>query len=415
METWPDELNRVLAALHRTNGGIASERTKDVTKEAVRTFMHKLHKAKHPVQKLSNVGDRHIELVVRGWYFEGKLQPKTIQNYVSRLRVVFTQLGKPNLVRPWQDYFPELPASALVIKTAAEKSKGFTANGVDLAAVFQAADKVDLRFGLMLRLELAFGLRREEVLHCRPWIADRGTDLRVYPGEGKNGRPRDIPIATEHQRQILKYVQTKIGKTKRLGWEYDGNGQPTTLEKNLKRYDNLARRIGCTKKDLGVTLHGLRAQFAENSALFQAFIPATLGGTTSDLPQEELEFRRTLVSLSLGHEREKITAAYYGNLIRRQCPDEQARFRAVIAEGVAALQAKGVNQQPPNECMEDVSTLAVLLATEDGVEISLAKVYQLWKIHSSRFAMDWAPLESGMRQALEVAARQATIECQRAA
>jgi len=415
METWPGELNRVLAVLRRANGGIASERTKDVTKEAVRTFMHKLYEAKHPVQKLTNVGDRHIELVVRAWYFENKLQPKTIQNYVSRLRVVFSQLGKPNLVRPWQDYLPEVPAGALVIKTAAEKSKGFTANGVDLAGIFETADKVDSRFGLMLRLELAFGLRRKEVLHCRPWIADRGTDLRVYPGEGKTGRSRDIPIATEHQRQILKYVQTKIGKTKRLGWDYDGNGQPTTLEKNLKRYDNLASRIGCTKKDLGVTLHGLRAQFAENCALFQEFVPATLGGTTSDLPKEELELRRTVVSLSLGHGREKITAAYYGALIKRQCPDEQARFREVLAEGAAALQAKGLNQQPPDECMADVQTLTGLLATEDGVEISLAKVYQLWKIHSARFAMDWAPLESGMRQALEVAARQATIDCQRAA
>lgn len=404
MKIWPSELNKILATLRRADGGIASERTKDATKEAVRAFMHELYDAKYPVQKLTNVGDRHIEKVVRDWYFESELRPKTIQNYVSRLRVVFTQLGKPNLVRPWQDYFPELPPSALVIKTAAKKSKGFTANGVDLAAIFEAADKADPRFGLMLRLELAFGLRREEVLHCRPWVADRGTDFRVYPGEGKNGRPRDIPIATEHQKQILKYVQTKIGKTKRLGWDYDGNGQIANLEKNLKRYDNLARRIGCTKKDLGVTLHGLRAQFAENQALFKAFIPATLGGTTSNLPKDELKLRQKEVSLSLGHDRNNITAAYYGSLICKQSSDEQARFRAVIAEGVLALQEQGFDESPPQECRMDVLILADLLAFEDNVEISLAKVYQLWKVHSARLALNWAPLETGIRQALEAAA-----------
>lgn len=404
MEHWRSELSGLLSEFRRNNGNVASERTKDATAEAVNAFMKVLHEMGYKVQKLSNVGDRHITAVVREWFLNRGLRPKTIQNYVSRLKVVFAQIGKPNLVRSWQDYLPEVPAEQLVIKTAAEKSKGFTANGVDVASCIAAADRANERFGLMLRLELAFGLRREEVLHCRPWIADRGSDLRVYPGEGKNGRPRDIPIEYEHQRQILKYVQSKIGKTKHLGWDYDGNGKPANIKKNLKRYSDLARRIGATKENLGVTLHGLRAQFAENQALFKAFVPTTLGGTTSNLPKDELKFRQTEVSLMLGHDRDYITAAYYGDLIRKQSSDEQARFRAVIAEGVLALQAQGVDDRPPEECRKDVHVLVDLLASEDDVEISLAKAYQLWKVHSARFGLDWAPLETGIRQALEAAA-----------
>ncbi|WP_151637871.1 phage integrase N-terminal domain-containing protein [Noviherbaspirillum aerium] len=247
MEVWEGQLNTLLAELRRVDGGIASERTKDATEEAFRAFMRRLRELGHPVQKLTNVGDRHIRLVVRNWYLERGLNPKTIQNYVSRLKVVFSQMGKPNLVHGWQEYLPDVSPDLLVVKTSAVKSKGFTANGVDVAKIIAEADRLNDRFGLMLRLELAFGLRREEVLHCRPWIADRGTDLRVYPGEGKSGRSRDIPIESDHQRQILKYVQTKIGKTKHLGWEYDGNGRPTNLEKNLKRYENLAHRLGLTK------------------------------------------------------------------------------------------------------------------------------------------------------------------------
>ncbi len=114
----------------------------------------------------------------------------------------------------------------------------------------------------------------------------------------------------------------------------------------------------------------------------------------------------------LGHNRDIITAAYYGSLIRKQSSNEQARFRTVIAAGVHSLQEQGANEQPPQECRVDVLVLADLLATEDNVEISLAKVYQLWKVHSARFGLDWAPLETGIRQALEAAAIHVTRRVQ---
>lgn len=406
MSTWEAELAEVMKPMTRVNGNVASFRTQDATKESVRTLFNTLHNDLNMmVQKLSTVGDRHLERVFVHWYENRKLKPKTLQNHASRLRVVFTAIGKPNLVRPWRDYLPHVDPALLVISFAAEHSKGPTANGIDVADIIRNADEVNKNFGLMLRLELAFGLRRREVLFCKPWAADRGQYFRVYDGEGgKGGRGRDIPIETSFPRQIIDYVKSRTGKTKQLGWEYDGNGGPTNLEKNLCRYDNLARRIGLTKRGLGITPHGLRAQFAENEALRFAFVPATLGGTTSELTAEELELKQGWVSQSMGHKRIVITAAYWGILVCKPSAEEQKRFEAVIMDGVRALDRLGQTQRAPEEYRTDADILRSVLEEQEGIEVTVSQAYHLWRMHSARFGMEWVEFETGVRQALEAAA-----------
>jgi integrase len=214
---------------------------------------------------LENVGERHVEAVVRHWWIERKVSPKTLQNYLSRSRIFFGWVGKPGLVGKASKYLPEIPASTFVVGAVATVSKAWTSQGVDVSEKIAQAFSIDLHLGLMLIMQLAFGLRRKEVIMSRPWKADRGTVLRIYPDEAKGSRPRDIPIETEFQREVLDRVKSHIGKTKALGWECMVNGRAASHKQRLDRYKNYMQALGITKAMLGVTGHGLRAQFAENA------------------------------------------------------------------------------------------------------------------------------------------------------
>lgn len=72
--------------------------------------------------------------------------------------------------------------------------------------------------------------------------------------------------------------------------------------------------IGITKRDCGVTGHGLRHEFAENAAILAGMIPATRGGIKGQLRKEVEDLNRMQLSETLGHSRTSITGAYLGKL-----------------------------------------------------------------------------------------------------
>ncbi|MFC7518318.1 hypothetical protein ACFQUU_25220 [Herbaspirillum sp. GCM10030257] len=409
MEGWKKELYAVTANMKRENGGTPSHATIEATRKAGCCYIRTAHDLGYKVEKLANFRHTHIVAAVRHRFFKLKRAPVTLTNDLSRLKAIAKLIGKPNLILSLRDYLPEVDPADLVVTTAADESKGWTANGVDIAAWIDKADRKDRMLGLMLRFALGFGMRGRELLHCRPSHADHGTYLRVFEGEAKGGKSRNIAVETDLQRNLLDFGKSQVGKNDHFGWEYDSRGKPSNLKKNLKRYHNTLNRMGITKKKLGVTPHGLRAQYAESAALRQCFIPATLGGKSSHLSAEDLKFSRTKVSLSLGHNRDDITRAYYGRLIREHSVDDSGEFKRAILEAVAVLSVNPKEQEIPKDRIEDVITLTGLLLMEDGIALLPTYAYQLWQMHSSRFAVEWAPLESGIRQSLQVAARQIVI------
>lgn len=406
MESWKKELFALTANMERENGKPPSHKTIETTRKVGSCFIRTLHRLGYKLEKLCNMRHTHVEAVIRHRFHELKRAPVTLSNDLSRLRAIAKLIGKPNLILTLADYLPEVDPADLVIETAANESKGWTANGVSIAAWLDKADRKDKMLGLMLRMALGFGMRGRELLHCRPWQADHDTFIRVFEGEGKGGKSRNIAVETDLQRALIDFIKSQVGKSKRLGWEYTLRGQPSNLEKNLKRYHNTIGRMGITKKDLGVTPHGLRAQYAENAALRQCFVPATLGGTSSHLSAEDLKFGRTKVSLSLGHNRDAITRAYYGPLIRKHSVDNGDAFRVIMREAASAIAANLAPEPIPTERLQDVAILSHVLLIEDQVDMLQSHVHQLWKLHSSRYAVEWVSPESGIRQAMEVAARQ---------
>ena len=56
---------------------------------------------------------------------------------------------------------------------------------------------------MSLRLQQAFGLRREESIKIRPSGADQGNALRLQASWTKGGRERVIPIGMLEQRAVV--------------------------------------------------------------------------------------------------------------------------------------------------------------------------------------------------------------------
>jgi hypothetical protein len=263
----------------------------------------------------------------------------------------------------------------------------------------------DFRFGLMLLMQLTFGLRRKEVLLCRPWIADRGTSLRVFPAEAKGGRPRDIPIQTEFQREVLQLVQSHIGKTKALAWETMSDGKAASFDQKVTRYKNSMAEIGFTKAEMGMTGHGLRAQYAENMALLEGFVPPTLGGSKDQLPPEDLDVKRVQVSEALGHSRLEITSAYYGSL-RSAGPAISSQELAELVQNAARFMTEGNVTVPRDLDIYADCNVIIQELNLHQIYLNLPQVYALWRNHSSRMAAEWVKPQGGIKQAIEAAARQ---------
>lgn len=396
-------LTMILAenAFKRTNGRTASDRTTTAYGEVLRMCIDQLNDLGFKLQNPRNLNEAHITALCQYWHKEGK-KISTIQEYLSKLRVFSGWIGKGGMAKSLAKYLPDVDREKLKVSKVAKQSKSWSENGVDIVQKIEEADALDWKFGLMIRMMLAFGLRRKEVTHNKPWKADHGDKLVIYFGEAKGGRPRDIYIDNGEQRIVLDFVKSKLNKNEHLGWETDTRGKPATLKYNIRRYNDYMARIGITKLKDGVTGHGLRAQYAENSAIIAKMIPPTLGGTRGQMDRGDLDVKRAQISELLGHSRISVTASYYGSFGREVKTEEVGRCKNNIETGLLALagaQLQPVSTERMRDCLQLVGELAVL-----DIEITLKQVQHLWMNHSARHAVAWARPREGNAEAIEVEA-----------
>jgi len=130
--SWRDELDEILKknACRRLNGRVADNHTEKHTREVAFNFMNTCHRLGLNVQRLENVKRKHLEAVFQHWYHEKKLKPKTLQDYASRLRILFSYVGKANFVEDHKNYLPGVDPETLVVRAAAQKSKSLSQNDV---------------------------------------------------------------------------------------------------------------------------------------------------------------------------------------------------------------------------------------------------------------------------------------------
>jgi integrase len=158
---------------------------------------------------------------------------------------------------------------------------------------------------MSLRLQTAFGLRREESIKFRPSIADRNDHIAIRGSWAKGGRDRTIPITMPEQRAALDGACQLVGS---------GSLIPAnkTYIQQRQVYDGQCKRAGLSN------MHGLRHRYAQirYETLTGWKAPKAGGPRVNQLDPAQCQkdrFSRQQISRELGHERIAVTAVYLGN------------------------------------------------------------------------------------------------------
>lgn len=234
---------------------------------------------------------KHINALVNKWTNDS-LSNKTIKNRLSSLRWVANKIGKSNIVLRTNDEY----GLAKVQSCPFGKSKK-----LDLEKLENIKDQ-HLRFSL--RLQEAFGLRREEAIKFKPSYAIQKDHLRLKGSWTKGGKPRKIAITNVQQQQLLKEI-SKFTK---------GSLIPANLnyKQQLTKYERETAKVGLSKN------HGLRHHYARERYLHLTGwkCPADGGPKRRSLGDSDraIDFQaRMQISKELGHERFNISYTYLGS------------------------------------------------------------------------------------------------------
>jgi integrase len=235
---------------------------------------------------------KHVDTLLKSWKADN-LSPGTMKNRMAAVRWWAEKVGKVNCVPRTNDL-------------AGIGRRTFV--GTETKAQTLTSDHLDKvghdRLKVSLELQQAFGLRREECLKFQPEYADKGDHLSLKGSWCKGGREREIPVLTEHQRDVLNRASELAGKGSMIPPEHN-------YKEWLSTYEKATNRAGLHE------LHGLRHSYAqERFEAVAGFKSPLAGGPGRDQltpEQKERDFEaRMVVSNELGHNREEVTAVYLG-------------------------------------------------------------------------------------------------------
>ncbi len=235
---------------------------------------------------------KHIAALTKLWDRQG-ISIGTRKNRLSTLRWWARKVGKHSVIANDNSVYG-IGARKYVV----DYSKAQELDVDKLAAIN------DPYTVLSIRLQEAFGLRREEAIKFQPSYAIKSDHLQLKSSWCKGGRARVMPIINDEQRALLLEVQA-LART--------GSLIPAQLKyvQQLHRYERQTRNVGLKRP------HGLRHAYAQRRfAEVAGFACPNNGGPRSKeltIEQRALnEKARALISAELGHSRESITAVYLG-------------------------------------------------------------------------------------------------------
>ncbi|KAK0039484.1 integrase domain-containing protein [Biomphalaria pfeifferi] len=266
-----------------------------------------------------DLGTRHIEVMVERWVARG-LATATIHNYLSFLRTFAGWTGKHGMVRAPEHYVGETSPHAHRCQVASE-DHSWSAKEVDALALIAKVAEADAWVGLQLELCYHFGMRGKEARHFRPHgcIVDRLSanprDTEPFPGVEqfvriahgtKGGRPRDVPLLTDAQRDLLARCCARVEPGMYVG--YPGYSPQAAQS----RFYYVVRKFGISKRELGVVVHGLRHEHVNDLYEVDAGAPSPVRGGCNASPTSD-HARRRAASV-LGHGRLAVTTCYLGTM-----------------------------------------------------------------------------------------------------
>lgn len=235
---------------------------------------------------------KHIETLVKQWQSEG-LSIGTLKQRLSALRWWAEKICKPNIIARDNAFYGIGPRQVVSSESKAR------------ALDQEKLDKInDSYTRASLRLQAAFGLRREEAIKFIPRYADQGDCIRLKASWTKGGKERRIPVRTTTQRALLDELKQTFGASALIP-------PNRRYVEQLRLYEKQTARAELHK------MHGLRHAYAQHRYLELTGWPCSVcGGPTCqqlsiDQQQQDKE-ARLLISKELGHERREILSIYIG-------------------------------------------------------------------------------------------------------
>ena len=285
------DLNYQLSKLCRDNrdGGFSTQATRSRLLDLIANQLLALGFRR---MQSTSLKPKHVDALLVHWCEQG-IRVGTLKNRLSALRWWAKKVNKPSIIARDNSVY-----GIGKRENVAKESKALKLGAEQLSRI---SDRYVL---LSIRLQAAFGLRREESIKFNPNYAEHGDHIKLKASWTKGGRARTVPIRNDDQRQLLDEVKALVK---------GGSLIPAQLNyvQHLNRYQRQLRNAGLTK------LHGLRHAYAQQRYLELTGWKAPVAGgpTLKQLTPEQLApdyETRVIVSSELGHARVEIAAVYLG-------------------------------------------------------------------------------------------------------
>ena len=285
------DLNYQLSKLCRDNrdGGFSTQATRSRILDLIASQLKELGFRR---MQQGSLKPKHVDALVAHWQDQG-ISVGTLKNRLSALRWWAKKVNKPSIIANDNDVYG--------IGKREYVAKESKAQEVDETKLSRISDP---HVRLSIRLQAAFGLRREESIKFSPTYAKQDDHIRLKSSWTKGGRARTVPIRNDEQRQLLEDVKDLVK---------GGSLIPAQLNyvQQLHRYERQLRNVGLSR------LHGLRHGYAQRRyrELTGWRAPVAGGPTSKDLTPEQLapdHEARAMISNELGHARAEISAVYLG-------------------------------------------------------------------------------------------------------
>ncbi len=285
------DLNYQLSKLCRDNrdGGFSTQATRSRILDLIANQLQALGFRR---MQPTSLKPKHVDALLAKWREQG-ISVGTLKNRLSALRWWAKKVNKPSIIARDNAIY-----GIGKLTCVAKESKALRLDAEQLSAISDPYMK------LSIRLQAAFGLRREESIKFSPSYAIQDDHIKLKSSWTKGGRARSVLIRNDEQRQLLEEVRELVK---------GGSLIPAHLNyvQQLNRYQRQLRNAGLTK------LHGLRHAYAQQRyfELTGWKAPVAGGPTLKQLNPEQLapdyEARAT-VSNELGHARVEVAAVYLG-------------------------------------------------------------------------------------------------------
>ena len=285
------DLNYQLSKLCRDNrdGGFSTQATRSRMLDLIANQLQELGFRRMQPKSLK---PKHVDALLARWQ-DQDISVGTLKNRLSALRWWAKKVNKPSIIAK--------DNSVYAIGKREYVARESKAQELDDKKLSEISDPY---VRLSIRLQAAFGLRREESIKFSHNYAIQGHHIRLKSSWTKGGRARMVPIRNDEQRRLLEEVKV-VAK--------GGSLIPAELNyvQQLHRYERQLRNAGMAK------LHGLRHAYAQQRyfELTGWKAPVDGGPTSKQLNPEQRALdqqARAMISSELGHARAEISAVYVG-------------------------------------------------------------------------------------------------------